>query len=128
MFTSSELQDIVAEKNPLFSEDGVAGPRYKCYRAGGAGPGHIYIRIQCSSDVELTISVHMYLICVYYNDISSHRDGIVICLFGYLCCSVVQKGRHIDVIACINEEIGEGMSGLAMSTRKFLESHCICLP
>lgn len=116
MFTSSELQDIVAEKNPLFSEDGVAGPRYKCYRAGGAGPGCICIRIQCSSDAELAVSVFLYLICVYNNDISSHRDGIVICLFGYLCCSVVQKGRHVGVSACINKEIGEGLSGLAMST------------
>lgn len=72
--------------------------------------------MQCNADVQLTISFHVYLICMCNNDISSCRGSIIIVYFGYLCCSAVQKGRHIDLIVYINKEIGEGVSGLAMST------------
>lgn len=59
-FTSPELQESVAEKqNPLFSEEGFLffsqeRPRY--------GAGGFVMCVQWSSDVELTISVHMSLI------------------------------------------------------------------
>lgn len=71
-------------------------------------------RLQCHSDVCLTVSVHMFLICMCNNDISSCRGGIFVS-FGCL-CSAVPKDMHRDVIVYINKEIGEGVSGLAMST------------
>lgn len=78
-----------------------------CYRVRTCLP--VYAMYQTC----LIVSVHMYLICMCNNDISSCRGGLI-CLFGVhflLSCPKRQAQASLS-----NTETGEGVRGLAEST------------